>query len=82
MRTHHLPSTGGMALLLTRKEKSLIVRPQFPSQPVFVGRGIGPVWKDILRNYYELMGWDTKTGTPLPGTMKKLDFEQVISHTW
>ncbi len=29
-------------------------------------------WDWMLENYYKLMGWDLKTGKPLPETLKKL----------
>jgi aldehyde:ferredoxin oxidoreductase len=32
----------------------------------------------MLENYYTLMGWDPKTGKPLPETLKKLDLEELI----
>ncbi len=37
------------------------------------GRDIGVVTEDMKRLYYELMGWDTETGTPLPATLAALD---------
>lgn len=42
------------------------------------GKGILPHWDKMLRNYYQLMGWDEKTGTPLPQTLKDLDLEFVV----
>jgi aldehyde:ferredoxin oxidoreductase len=42
------------------------------------GDGIAPVWNDMLRNYYEQMGWDPETGTPLPQTLKDLGLEHVL----
>ncbi|MFC1902014.1 aldehyde ferredoxin oxidoreductase family protein [Chloroflexota bacterium] len=45
---------------------------------VFAGKGVTPFWNDMLRNFYELMGWDTATGKPLPQTLKDLDLEYVI----
>jgi len=37
-----------------------------------VGKGIGPVWDEALEHYYEIMGWDKKTGEPLPETLSTL----------
>jgi aldehyde:ferredoxin oxidoreductase len=31
-----------------------------------------------VENYYGLMGWDTKTGKPLPETLKKLGLGDLI----
>jgi aldehyde:ferredoxin oxidoreductase len=42
------------------------------------GKDIMDKWDVMLENYYRLMGWETKTGTPLPNTLKKLDLENLI----
>jgi aldehyde:ferredoxin oxidoreductase len=42
-----------------------------------VGKGILPHWDKMLKNYYQLMGWDEK-GRPLPQTLKDLDLEFAI----
>jgi aldehyde:ferredoxin oxidoreductase len=42
------------------------------------GKGIMQHWDKMLRNYYRLMGWDEKTGRPLPETLKDLDLDLVI----
>jgi aldehyde:ferredoxin oxidoreductase len=42
------------------------------------GKGILPHWDKMLRNYYKLMGWDEKTGEPLPQTLKDLGLEFAI----
>lgn len=42
------------------------------------GRNIMEKWDSMLDNYYRLMGWDTKTGKPLPETLKKLGLENLI----
>ena len=47
-----------------------------------MGKGIAPVWGDMLRNYYELMGWDTETGKPLPKTLEDLGLGHIISDIW
>ena len=52
-----------------------------PDGPM-AGKGIMPHWDRMLRNYYKLMGWDEKTGTPLPQTLKDLDLEPVVSQLW
>jgi aldehyde:ferredoxin oxidoreductase len=46
------------------------------------GKAIKPYWNDMLLNYYELMGWDQKTGKPLPDTLKKLGLEHIIPDIW
>ena len=46
------------------------------------GRGIMDNWDDMLHNYYNLMGWDEKTGKPLPETLRSLGLEYVIPHLW
>jgi len=46
------------------------------------GKSIMPHWDKMVRNYYNLMGWDEKTGKPLPETLKKLGLEFVIPQLW
>jgi len=43
------------------------------------GLSIAPHWESIRNNYYKLMGWDTKTGIPLPETLKELGLEYIIN---
>jgi len=50
-----------------------------PQDGVAAGRGIMPHWDNMLKNYYELMGWD-KEGRPLPGTLSKLGLDDAIPH--
>jgi aldehyde:ferredoxin oxidoreductase len=42
------------------------------------GRGIAPVWDDILDNYYQSMGWDVKTGKPLSSTLKEVGLDDIV----
>jgi aldehyde:ferredoxin oxidoreductase len=42
------------------------------------GRGILLHWDRMVRNYYKNMGWDEKTGRPLPETLKDLGLDYVI----
>jgi len=42
------------------------------------GKNIMEKWGWMLENYYTLMGWDPKTGIPLPKTLKKLGLEELI----
>ena len=42
------------------------------------GKNIMEKWDIMVKNYYELMGWDSETGKPLPETLEKLGLEQVI----
>jgi len=49
--------------------------PRYSSAPVDgvnLGRTIAPVWEETLECYYESMGWDKKTGEPLPETLADL----------
>jgi len=38
---------------------------------------IAPHWEKMLDKYYQLMGWDRKTGMPLPETLKELGLEDL-----
>jgi aldehyde:ferredoxin oxidoreductase len=42
------------------------------------GRGIAPHFAFMVQTYYEMMGWDPKTGRPLPQTLQSLDLEDLI----
>jgi aldehyde:ferredoxin oxidoreductase len=46
------------------------------------GIGIMSQWEEMLNNYYHQMGWDIKTGKPLPRTLQGLGLEQVIKDIW
>ena len=46
------------------------------------GKSIMPFWKQMVRNYYEHMGWDGETGKPLPETLKNLGLEYTIPHIY
>jgi len=35
-------------------------------------------WDWMVENYYTIMGWDPKTGKPLPETLEKLDLGELI----
>jgi aldehyde:ferredoxin oxidoreductase len=42
------------------------------------GKDIMAKWPSMVRNYYRLMGWDEKTGKPLPKTLEKLGLQGLI----
>jgi aldehyde:ferredoxin oxidoreductase len=46
------------------------------------GKGIMPHWDKMIKNYYNLMGWDEKTSKPLPATLKELGLDFVIPRIW
>ena len=55
--------------------------PRYGSQPVDgpnKDKAIGPHWEKMLNKYYQLMGWDRKTGMPLPETLKELGLENLV----
>ena len=39
-------------------------------------KDIRPHWEKMLDKYYQMMGWDRKTGMPLPKTLKELGLEE------
>jgi aldehyde:ferredoxin oxidoreductase len=49
-----------------------------PSDGPIKGKGIMPVWDVIVKNYYTHMGWDPKTGKPLPETLSFYDLDHLI----
>lgn len=46
------------------------------------GRDIKPHWNQMLDAYYRHMGWDRKSGKPLPETLKKLGLERELGDLW
>ncbi|MFC2041122.1 aldehyde ferredoxin oxidoreductase family protein [Chloroflexota bacterium] len=59
--------------------------PRYGSAPVngpSEGKTIMDYWDELRSGYYELMGWDSKTGKPLPDTLKHLDLEHAIPELW
>lgn len=55
--------------------------PRYCSQPVDgpnKDKHIAPHFEKMLDKYYQLMGWDRKTGMPLPETTKELGLEDFI----
>lgn len=59
--------------------------PRWSSAPVdgpAQGISVAPHWDSMLDNYYALMGWDRKTGRPLPETLKALGLDHVVNDLW
>jgi len=59
--------------------------PRYGSAPVdgpAKGVSIIPVLDQMLDKYYQLMGWDEKTGKPLPDTLINLGLEHIIKDIW
>ncbi|MCJ7768277.1 hypothetical protein MUP79_07790 [Candidatus Bathyarchaeota archaeon] len=46
------------------------------------GKPVGPYVKGMIEEYYDLMGWDRKTGRPYASTLKRLSMEDYIKDTW
>jgi aldehyde:ferredoxin oxidoreductase len=58
-----------------------ITSSRYSSQPVDgpnKDKPVAPHWEKILDNYYQSMGWDRKTGMPLPETIKKYGLEDFV----
>jgi aldehyde:ferredoxin oxidoreductase len=45
-------------------------------------KSIRPYWNDMLSRYYQIMGWDKKSGKPLPETLKALGLEEIVDDLW
>jgi aldehyde:ferredoxin oxidoreductase len=52
-----------------------------PSDGNAAGQGIMPHWDKMLRNYYNLMGWNEE-GIPLPETLNDLELGSIIRDIW
>jgi aldehyde:ferredoxin oxidoreductase len=56
--------------------------PRYASAPVdgpVQGKSAMPVWDDMLKMYYEKMGWDER-GVPLPDTLRALGLADIVPH--
>ncbi len=54
--------------------------PRYCSQSVDgpnTDKPIAPHWEKMMDQYYKMMGWDRKTGMPLPETLKELGIEDL-----
>ena len=43
------------------------------------GKGIGPYLEGWVRDYYQELGWDRKTGKPLKSTLEKLGLTEFYN---
>ena len=46
------------------------------------GLSIAPYIEGWVRDYYQWLGWDRRTGKPLRSTLKKLGLEEYIDVVW
>jgi aldehyde:ferredoxin oxidoreductase len=53
-----------------------------PPDGPFQGRSFMAVRDEMLDIYYQGMGWERKSGKPLPETLKKLGLEHIIKDLW
>jgi aldehyde:ferredoxin oxidoreductase len=53
-----------------------------PGDGPAAGKSIMVHWDEMLRNYYDQMGWDRETGKPLPETLKALGLGDIVSDIW
>jgi aldehyde:ferredoxin oxidoreductase len=53
-----------------------------PTDGPIKGKNIMKFWEKMLDNYYQKLGWDKKTGKPLPQTLKKLDLGHLNREVW
>jgi len=59
-----------------------LVEPAPPDAGPAAGKSPAPYIEGWVRDYYETLGWDRKTGKPLLKTMKKLGLEEFIDIIW
>ena len=45
-------------------------------------KSVMPYWEEILDLFYNKMGWDRKSGKPLPETLHRLDLDFVVADLW
>ncbi len=59
--------------------------PRYGSTPVdgpSAGQSSRAQWEKMLDVWYETVGYDRKTGRPLPETLKRLGLEHIIPDVW
>ncbi|MDP2953347.1 MAG: aldehyde ferredoxin oxidoreductase C-terminal domain-containing protein, partial [Chloroflexota bacterium] len=83
LRTHNLMRAFDVRAGITPEaetpsERLLDVVPDGPAK----GKTIRPHWNEILDGYYQRMGWDRKTGKPLPQTLRGLGLDSVVPQLW
>jgi len=52
------------------------------AEPQTAGKSIAPYLEGMVREYYEELGWDRKTGKPLRSTLLKLGLEEYLPLVW
>lgn len=58
---------------------------RYSSTPVdgpVAGKSIRPHWQQIVTTYFDLMGWDTGSGRPLPETLRSLGLGHIAPDLW
>jgi aldehyde:ferredoxin oxidoreductase len=46
------------------------------------GQAVGPQWEKMLDTWYAEVGFDRKTGKPLPETLRALGADWVVKDLW
>ena len=61
-------------------ESDLDVSPRWldaPTAGAAQGKAFGDFLPGMIKDYYQLMGWDPETGRPLPETLSRLGLEEA-----
>jgi len=53
-----------------------------PVDGAAAGKSIAPYWEQMRADYYKWLGWDLKTGRPLPETLESLGLPDVVAQLW
>jgi len=59
--------------------------PRYSSTPTYgpaAGKSAALCWEQMIAKFYEGMGWDKKSGIPLPETLRRVGLERVIKDMW
>lgn len=59
-----------------------ITAPSPPDAGPAAGKSIAPYIEGWVRDYYERLGWDRRTGKPMRSTLKKLGLEEFTNIVW
>jgi aldehyde:ferredoxin oxidoreductase len=66
----------------TQSEAPSILYGSVPVDGPAKGKDIKLQWNHMLDVYYQNMGWDRKTGKPMPETLRRLGLEKEIKDLW
>ena len=66
-----------MPTVATNSQAGNVWGTRMPSIAIAKGKSIAPHLKDLIKDFYECMGWERETGKPSQKTVEKLDLVEA-----